>query len=231
METTTFSKTNEKLYETAEAANKGFNQINSTIMDVYSKQLNLVSGFYNNLFNSFPWANKNVWNANMDFTKYFGADETFKLFTPFNWFKTSDYLGNFFKPQSEDLFKKTIEFNNNWFAELQKQFKIVQMNWVELSEKMQEIAEEEWKATYSSINSLIEAYNKQADFSIESNRKFMEKINSQFDLAAKQSEKFWSDVLKTVHPADKTEKENEQLQTLPKKQNKAEFATAHNNKH
>ena len=231
METTTFGKTNEKLYETAEAASKGFNEINSTIMDVYNKQLNLASSFYSNLFNSFPWINKNVWNANMDFSKSFGADGASKLFNPFSWFKTSDYFGDFFKPQSEELLKKTIEFNNNWFAELQKQFKIMQMNWVELSEKTQEIMEEEWKATYSSINSLIETYNKQADFSIESSRKFMEKINNQFDLAAKQSEKFWSDILKTTQPFDRTEKESEQLQPLSKKQSKVEFTTTHNNKH
>jgi hypothetical protein len=230
MESTTFNKTNEKFYETVQGANKGFNEINSTAMDIYSKQLNLVSSFYKNLFNSFPWVNKNVWNANIDFTKYFGADGASKLFTPFNWFKTNDYLGYFFKPQSEDLLSKIIEFNNNWFTELQKQFKIMQINWAELSEKMQEIIMEEWKTTYSSINSLIETYNKQADFSIESNKKIMEKINNQFDLAAKQSEKFWSDVLKTVHPSDKSEIENEQLQPVSKKQNKVEFST-HNNKH
>jgi hypothetical protein len=230
MESTTFSKTNEKFYETIQGANKGFNEINSAAMDIYSKQLNLASSFYKNLFYSFPWANKNVWNANIDFAKYFGADGTSKLFTPFNWFKMSDYLGDFFKPQSEDLLSKTIEFNNNWFTELQKQLKIMQMNWVESSEKMQEIVMEEWKTTYSSINSLIEAYNKQTDFSIESNRKFMEKINSQLNLAAKQSENFWSDVLKTVQPSDKSEQENEQLQPVSKKQNKVEFS-AHNNKH
>ena len=231
MEATTFGKTNEKLYETAEAANKGFNEINSTLMDVYSKQLNLASSFYNNLFNSFPWANKNVWNANMDFTKPFGADGVSKLFSPFNWLKTSDYLSDFFKPQTEGLLKKAVEFNGNWVTELQKQFKIAQMNWVELSEKTQEIMEEEWKAIYNTMKSLVETYNRQADFSIESSRKFMEKINEQFDLASKQSEKYWSDILKTAQSTGNTEIENVQSPPLAKKQNKVEFVTSHNNKH
>lgn len=228
METATFSKTGEKLFETAQAANKRFNEMNSTIMDIYSKQLNLASSFYSNLFNYFPWANKNLWNANIDFTKPFGSDGEPKLFAPFGWFKTSDYLNNFFKPQTEDLLKKTVEFNNHWLAEVQKQLKIVHMSWVELSGKTQEIMEEERKTIYSNINSLIESYNKQSDFSIEASEKFMKKINEQFDLVAKQSEKFWSDISKRVQTSDKAEKEKEQLQPLPKKQNKQEFSTSNN---
>ena len=171
-----FSRINEMFDRNTQKTNKWFNEVGSTLMDVYSKQLNLAFGLYNNLFTT----------------------------------------------QFEALREQMVKFNTNWVTTLQKQFQDVQNNWGELSGKSQEIIEEKWGTTSNIITSMIEAYNKQMNFSVESNKKLMEEINSQLNLVTKQNEKFWADILKTIEASEETE--NTQGQS--KKQNKTEHATS-----
>jgi hypothetical protein len=217
MESTIFSKTrNENFNGTTETANKLFSEVSSTVIDVYSKQLNLLLGFYNNLFNFFPGINKNTWAANMDFIKPINGDGTLNsVFAPFNVFKMNGHLFHPFTNRFEDLYKQTNELNAYWISAFQNS----QSNWNELNKKSQEIIEEGWKNTFNIINSMIDVYNKQMDFSNKSGQKLVEGISNQINLAIKRSETFWSDILETAPVSNKTENEKPQ----PKKQNKADL--------
>jgi hypothetical protein len=164
METTSFSKAAQRLDENIQTSNKWFNEINSIIMDVYKKQLGLVSDFFNDVFVN----------------------------------------------QLKVLHNQALRFNTEWITEFQKQFQSTQVNWNGLNGKSREIMSEKWEITDNIMASMIEAFNKRIDFSIELNKKLIEEINNQVRLGAEQNEKLWSNFLENPELFNKTENKREQ---------------------
>jgi hypothetical protein len=230
MESTAYS--NGRFDGTNHAANKWITDMSSIMMNIYNQQSNLVVGFYNNFFNFIPGMNRTPWNTAMNSANQFKNDGLASMFTPFNSFKTDGRL-NLLTFQYEDVYKQAMEFNNKCAIEFQKQFQNLQTNFNEVNQKLQEIVEAEWKAVQKGINSLTETYNKQGNFSAETNRKFMEEVHHQLALATKRNEQMWADVLKKTQSSDhKTEKENEHKEKENehanfKKQNKAHSHSVH----
>ena len=219
----------ESTHEKNQTANKWLNDASSSVMDMYNKQASLVFGFYNNLFNSLPGMSKNNWMSNMNFAKpHDGYDMANAFFPAFNLFKTSSLM-NLCASKYEDMYKQITDYNNLWSSMLQKKSQNAQENWSASAEKMQAIVEKEWKIRNDMASTLLDAYNKQMDVSIELNRKFMEELNNHLNAAFKRNEKFYSDVFKGAHAPEKEEKEHEPA--VVKKHTKAEPAHAHNHNH
>ncbi len=207
-------------------ANEMFNDANATMMSIYKKQLNTSMDFYTNLFNSFSGLNKNGWSPNFNSPLLNSGEALKSMFAPFNFFKPDGNFSNTFSTPFDNLYKQMIEFNNNWFISLQKEFQGKQESWIEASEKYRELIEEEWKATQNIVNTIIETYNKEMDFSVETNKKLVQEIDKQFHLVSKQNARILADILKSVNISDKTEKENgtESKQSQSKKHSKVELA-------
>ena len=214
-----------------QTTNKWFNEANSTIMDMYNKQANLVLGFYSNLFHSMPGMNKNSWMPNMNFGATHDGHDFINPFTSaYSWFKPNNSFMNLFDTQYQDMYKQFVEHNNIWNSFGHKRGQEMQKNWNEATRKMQDIIEKELKIRNEAANNIIDVCNKQMDFSMELNRKFMEELNNQFNIAFKRSEKFYSDAFKETQSNEKEQKEHEVVAI--KKHTKAEPVHAsHHNHH
>jgi hypothetical protein len=219
----------EATHEKNQTANKWLNDANSTVMDIYNKQANVMLGFYSNLFNSMPGMSKNNWMGNMNFNhSHDGHEMAPAMFPAFNLFKTNNFM-NMYTSHCQDMYKQMTDFHNLWSSFGQKKSQHMQENWSDSVEKMQAIIQKEWKVKNEMATTLMEAYNKQRETATELNKKFMEEMHTQFHAASKHNEKFSSDVLKGAHAAEKEEKEHEP--SAAKKHAKAEPVHAHSHNH
>src|SRR5688500_11917043 len=72
METKNSTTANETLQESTRMINQWANEVTASMTDLYKKQLNLVTGFYSNLFSSLYGENNgNVWNPMKTYTDLF----------------------------------------------------------------------------------------------------------------------------------------------------------------
>ncbi|HKC68090.1 MAG TPA: hypothetical protein VKG26_07655, partial [Bacteroidia bacterium] len=182
------------------------------------------------LFNSIPGMSKNHWMANMGFAKAYDGHEMANSFFPaFNWFKANNGFMNMCSAQYQDMYKQMADLHNLWNSLGQKKSQSMQQGWSETAEKMREMVEKEWKLRADMLHTVTENCNRHMDLSVELNKKFMEELNNQFNSAFKRNEKFFSDVLKGVHTAEKEEREHEPV--MVKKTAKAEPAHAHSHNH
>ena len=205
---------NETLSESAKMANKWLNDANASMMDVYKKQLNIVSGFYSNFFNSFSGENKNIWNPAKTFTDLFSNNAGMKsMFTPFGGFGldsgfTNPFSSAFSNPFSNPLdkiFKQMTDYNQT-LSSFSGQFGNENSGWSSINEKYQKTIAKEFEASKGLLNTLIDGYKKQAETSIEANKKLQEEINKQISLIVKLNQQFWSEILNTSSVAPTIEK-------------------------
>src|SRR4051812_35523025 len=68
---TTSNNAQDTILEGTKSANKWITDSTNAIMELYKKQLNVASGFYNNFFNSFSEENKDMFNPAKSFTEMF----------------------------------------------------------------------------------------------------------------------------------------------------------------
>jgi uncharacterized membrane-anchored protein YhcB (DUF1043 family) len=208
MESTTYSNGN---FEGIPSATKWLNDLSSTMMNMYSKQSNLMTNFYSNFFSFFPGNNKNLWNPNVNFLDPLWKNNSLKsFFVPFNSWGTNEPMFNLLTAQFEEAYNQSTAFNDKCAGMLQKKYQNLQTNWGALNEKVQKVLEEEWKTTGGIVNSMVETYNKQNNSSSESNKQLIAEIQNQFALTAKRNENFWAQLIKTTPVDDKPYKENEQ---------------------
>lgn len=177
----TSNKTRETLNENAKAAGKIFNDTNTALMDMYSKQLNLAIGFYTNFLNAAMGGIKN-WNQDSSYTDFFQINDGFQ----------NPFLTAFTK-----ISNQLLEYNRNLFRDFNSEAKNNYSDWTEAGKKYKETIDLRLEAYKNIFKSTIEAYNKHLDSSIETNKKMMEDINAQFNSVVKSSQKFWADILNT----------------------------------
>jgi len=128
MEATTFSKTADRFNENIQTSNKWFKEINSEIMDIYKKQLNLIFEFYNEIFTSqFKTLHNQAirFNADwvMEFQKKFQGMQA-------NW--------NNLNGKSQETIKEKWEIGDNIMASMiEAQNKRINFS-IELNKKMME---------------------------------------------------------------------------------------------
>ena len=199
METNSNHSTNDGV----KTAEKLLNNSSKEIMDFYTKQFNVVTGFYKNLFESFSTVNKG-WNNTPDFSNNFLNNDLTKSFaTPFNGM--SNNFANPFQPTFDKLYKQMVDYNTTMFTNLTNGLKS-STDVSEISKKYQNEINTRIEASKNILKTASDAYNKQANFSIENNKNTMEEMNNQFDVMVKQNQKFWSDLMtSTQTPINKAE--------------------------
>lgn len=186
----------------ANSAEKMVNDSTKELTDFYTKQLNVATGFYKNLFDSFSTGNKG-WNAKPDFSNGFTNNDFAKAFTmPFNGIPSN--FTNPFLPMFDNLYKQMVDYNTTMFANITNSLK-ANADMPEISKKYQDTVNTRMEASKNILKSAAEAYNKQLDFSIENNKKAMDEITNQFNSMLTQNQKFWSDLLASMHGSTKNE--------------------------
>jgi len=199
----------EKLNESTKAFEKGFSNANTNVMDMYNKQLHLMTGFYNNFLNPIM-ANSKGWNVGQDFGgNLFNGDLSKAFSNPFNGMGVSS--SNPFLNSFDKMYKQMMGYNHNLLLAFNSQTKGNDIDWNEISKKYMETVENRLNASKSIFNSLSEACSSKVNSSIEANKKATEEIRSQFNLVIKQNQKFWADMLEMyqtpLHGENKNSKE------------------------
>ncbi len=199
METTNANHTEQSNSKTAE---KMMNDTSKGIMDMYTKNINLITNFYSNLFNSFSNGNKGF-NNNYGSSTNFMNNDFAKLFSnPYNG------MGNNFSPQAlptfNNVYQQMIDYNTNLFSMLSKGMN-TNTDWNGIGKKEEEIIENRLEATKNMRHSILESYNKQLDSVNENNKKMMQETTDQFNLLMKQNQKLWADIFSMNQTPVKTE--------------------------
>lgn len=188
METTNANHNEQSNSKTAE---KMMNDTSKSIMDMYTKNINLVTNFYSNLFNSFSNGNKGF-NNNYGTSNNYMNNDFAKLFS-----NSYSGMGNGFSPQTlptfSNIYQQMIDYNTNLFSMLGKGMN-TSINWNELGTKEEALIENRLEAIKNMRHSVIESYNKQLDNANENNKKMIQETTDQFNLLMKQNQKLWSDI-------------------------------------
>src|ERR1700758_5560392 len=188
---------NETLNESAKAVETFFNNSNALLTDMLKKEVDLITGFYNNLFGS-KFGNANAWNQNSDFTNMFsnpmGMNKWFS--NPFANFSATNGMQNPLLSSWEKITKQMMDFNQACLAAYTNN----KENMNALSEEYKETIETRLEASKEIFNTISESLKKQLECSIENNKKAGEEISNQLNLVMKQNQKFWSDLLNNRQP-------------------------------
>lgn len=191
METTNSTSTNETYFETTKLINQWNNDVTSTMMDLYKKQLNMVSGFYSNLFNSFGGSN-HIFNPMKNFTE---------IFTNFNTMKSkgSFFTGSGVNSEVFNSFDKTFQqladYNQNLIQGFTKKMENGNVDWSSFNEKFKQTLEKEFEASQKLINTMMESYNKKVETSIDINKNLQKEFSEQINQLFKMNQQLWSETL------------------------------------
>lgn len=188
METTNTNHMKQSVTDTTE---KIMNDTSKEMTDIFTKNLNLVTGFYSNVFNSLSNGNKEFDSNYSSLTNFTNNDFIKTFLNPFNG------MGNVFFNQSlprfDNLYKQMMEYNTNLFSMLGNGINI-NTDWSEVSKKEEAIIENRLEATKNMRHSIIEAYTKQLDSANEHNKKMIQETTEQFNLLMKQNQKLLTDM-------------------------------------
>ena len=186
---------NETLNEGAKAVENAVNNTNAVMTDMYKKQMDLTTSFYNNLFGS-KLGNTNMWNQNSGFPNMFSnnMDMTKWFSNPFTNFSATSMQNPFMSP-----FDKTMKQMTEFSRHLLSVFSSKGNNMGAMSEEYKETIETRLEASKEIFNTISEAFKKQLESSLETNKKVTEEMSNQFNLVMKQNQKFWTDLLNAQH--------------------------------
>jgi len=207
MEATKSSK--EALNEGAKAVENVFNNTNAVMTEMYKKQMDLTTSFYNNLFGS-KLGNTNMWNQNSAFPTMFSNNmDMAKWFSnPFANFSAMG-MQNPFMSSFDKTMKQMTEFNQNLLSVFTNGFSGKGNNMGAMSEEFKETIETRLEASKEIFTTISEAFKKQLESSMETNKKIIEEMSNQFNLVMKQNQKIWTDLLNTYQtPLNNEKKES-----------------------
>lgn len=192
---TTNANPKETVLESAKMAAKWFSDSSAAMTEVYKKQLSVATNFYGNFYNSFLEVNKNLWNP-FKFTGSFLSDKDGPAtFNPFAALGMNTNFTNQFIFSIDKALKQINDSNQKLFSILSNQIEKNGNNWNSFNEKYQNVLEHRFNISKNILNSLIETYNKQVEFSIEENAHLQEKFTKELNSLLKESKKLWSDTL------------------------------------
>ncbi len=164
----------------------------TSMMEGYKKQLDSVSEFYNNIFNSFSGQTKNMWNPMQNQSNLFFNNEALKsMFTPYNGFGMNNGISNPF----DKMVKQVSDYNHNLMGSLTQQFNNTNSDGNSIADKYKKLVEERNEASKTYISTLAETFNKQMESSLAMNKKLQEETNKQFESVLKLTQEFWAGVL------------------------------------
>jgi hypothetical protein len=200
-------KTNTANSENAKTVENAFNNVNATITDMYKKQMDMTTSFYNNLFKS-NLGNTNGWNQNAGFPNMFANMDMTKWFSnPFAGFSAANMQNPFLSPV-EKAMKQMTDFSQNLFSAFTNGNSGNSSNLGAMSEELKETIATRMEASKEILTTISEGFKKQLESSMENNKKTMEEISTQFNLVMQQNQKLWADIFKmwqgSVNEAEKT---------------------------
>ena len=172
----------------------------TSMMEGFKKQLNQVSEFYTNAFESFSEQSKNRWNPMQNQSNLFFNNEALKsMFTHYSGFGMNNSMSNpfmsLFSNPFDKMVKQVSDYNNNLMGSLSKQLNNTNSDDNLINDKYQKLVEERTEASKAYINTLSETFNKQMESSLATNKKFQEETNKQFEDVLKLTQQFWASVL------------------------------------
>lgn len=167
---------------------------NSAMTDMYKKQMEATTSFYNNLFNS-GLGHNNLWNQNTGIPNIFPSMDMSKWFVnPLTNFSITN-MQNPFTTSMENGMKQIMEFNQNLASLFTNGINNNKINWGTISEKYKETINSQLEASNEILNSITEIHNKQSEAALEINKKTINELSEQFNKVMKQNQKLWSDML------------------------------------
>jgi hypothetical protein len=183
--------------ESAKVAEKWINEANSTLTEIYNKQINLASGFYNTFFNSMLGTNPDAKNNELDFSDFLSD------FKGSNMALANPFL---FLSFLNKVYKQALGQSTNLMALATKGQEQGQANWDTFSKKFKESIESQFETLKNIQGIYFDSRYTRMDISVEANKNILTEINNQFNLSSKQVKEFWTDVLKLyTTPAAKKE--------------------------
>jgi hypothetical protein len=196
METSNSTPNSDKILENAKNANKWTSDAVASMMDVYKKQFDVMSGLYSNMFNSFSGENKNNLNPSKNFTDLFFNNSSLKsLYTPFS---SIGMNGGFSNPFS-NMYNQMKYYNQNLLGTFTKKFENNgSMDSQSITDKYKKTVEKEIEASKHLVSSLTDAYNKRLEFSMIESKKIQDELNSQLKSLFEINQQFWSELFNTA---------------------------------
>jgi uncharacterized membrane-anchored protein YhcB (DUF1043 family) len=225
METTnSTTNANETLQESTKLINQWANEVTASMTDLYKKQLNLVTGFYSNLFSSLSSENnKNIWNPMKTYTDLFLTNPLKSGSTPFGNF------GNGNNP-FEKAVQQITEYNQNLFNSFTKKLDNGNIDWTSINEKYQKTIEKEFEASQQMVKTLIDSYNKRMENSMEINKDLQKEFNNQLNELFNLNKQLWADTTKAAktQAEETTEKFSKNGNSHENEVKKNQKVTVHN---
>jgi hypothetical protein len=205
METT--QTNNHTPLEGAKISEKWFNSVNSAMMDIYNKQLNLATSYYTNLLNPTLGSNHSLEKITNPFNTFFnnGATKNF-------WFPLGNDGAAFTNPflhSFDKTYKDLLEYNRNLLTTFNTELKSNISDWSKVRQEYREFIEKQIDVSKKIAESIAESYNKQGDFSTKSYKESVEKIKKQMDTVFEQNHVFLSNLLKDPKNGDDNEVKEE----------------------
>jgi hypothetical protein len=197
----------EPVKENSRANNDWLSNASSAAVETYKKQMNMAFTFYNDMFNTAINAGRTNWGVNQNFMDAFtNQGKSNPLFTPFPWMKLDIAAINPFINSSENFVRQLMDYNQNWFANLQNYFHLKQQDMISLNEKYQDFLDEQLKNLKKAADIVDRAYNRQQDLSADMNKELLTEFNDQTSKIVKATEEFWNNVARVFEAAGKDDR-------------------------
>ncbi|MHB8261758.1 MAG: hypothetical protein ACYDCN_13040 [Bacteroidia bacterium] len=188
-------KTNTATSEAGKTVENAFNNVNATMTDMYKKQMDMATSFYNNLFKS-SLGNTNGWSQNGGFPNMFANMDMTKWFSnPFSGFSASNMQNPFLSPV-EKAMKQMTDFSQNFLSAFINGSSGTGSKMGAMSEEFKETIATRMEASKEILTTISEGFKKLLESSMENNKKTMEEISTQFNLVMKQNQTIWADIFK-----------------------------------
>jgi hypothetical protein len=173
-------------------------------MDGYTKQLNVVSGFYKNMFDSVLAVNKE-WTTPNYFSNSLFGNGTAKVFAmPFN--EVSNNATSPLLPTFYNFYKQISDYYSTTFSNLTVGLKSNVAS-SEFTKKYSDNVTTLLETAKTIFKTTTEAYNKQLDITIETTKKAVEEMTIQFNEMVQQNQNGLADLIVPVQAPLNTEHE------------------------
>jgi hypothetical protein len=193
METT--RSTNEVLTDGAKIAEKWFTDANESMMEIYNKQLNLATDFYNKMFASVSGNNQDK-TGNKTFADMF-LNNGFSKILLFPFGNGISLFSNPFISGLDAIQAQMLAYNKDLLAALNQEFRRGLLSWSDIRQKYGKTLEGQLETSKKILTAFTEAGNDRVNFYAENYKKLTDEINGLISSMLEQNKEIWSDTVKS----------------------------------
>jgi hypothetical protein len=195
----------EAFIESAKVAEKWVNEANSTMAEIYNKQINLASGFYNTFFNSMLGMNPHAKNTELDFSDFLSGDNN-RGQASANGSNAAMFNPFLFLSFSNKAYKQMFDNSLNLLTLITKQQENGQSDWGTIIQKYNESLDAQFEALKNIQQVYFDSRYSLMDISLKANKNMLAEMNNQFNFFSTQAKNFLAGILKSyANPAVKKE--------------------------